>query len=60
MNEDKHPGDGLGNKAYDDSYFMKKFGISETELKMALAEIHYGSPQELEDFIKLKYQKGNK
>ena len=56
MTTEKHPGEGSGNKAYDEAYFIKKFGISETEVKMALAEIHYGSPQELEDYLAVKYR----
>ena len=56
MNIDKHPGAGKGKNAYNKSYFTKKFGISETEVQMALAEIHYGSPQELEEYLKLKYE----
>lgn len=55
MEENKHPGAGAGKQAYDKAYFTKTFGISETEVNMALAEIHYGSPKELEDFLKLKY-----
>jgi hypothetical protein len=47
---------GSGHEAYDIVYFIKKFGISETEVKMALAEIHYGSAGELEDYLKVKYR----
>lgn len=35
---------------------MRKLGISEEEVNMALAEIHYGSPQELEDYLRVKYR----
>lgn len=57
MKEEKHPGAGNGGQAYDKAWFVKKFGISETEVNMALAEIHYGSPKELEDYLKLKYKR---
>ena len=52
MTTEKHPGEGSGDKAY----FTNRFGISETEVQMALAEIHYGSAQELEDYLALKYR----
>ncbi len=43
-------------EAYDLVYFVRKFGLSETEVKTALAEIHYGSAEELEDYLKVKYR----
>ncbi len=51
---DEHAGP--GKSAYDLTYFVKKFGISETEVKMAMAEIHYVSAEELEDYLKVKYR----
>ena len=56
MTTKKHPRAGHGNNAYDKPYFMKKFGISETVVLMVLREINYGSPRELEDYLKLKYK----
>lgn len=56
MRTEKHPGAGRGKNPYNKSYFMKKFGISQVEVQMALSEIHFGSPQELEDYLKLKYE----
>jgi hypothetical protein len=44
MTEDKHPGAGKGNNAYNKSYFVKKFGISQAEVQMSLREINFGSP----------------
>jgi hypothetical protein len=55
MTTEKHLGAGHGNNAYNESYFMKKFGLSEAEVLMALREINHGSPQELEDYLQLKY-----
>lgn len=52
---DQHAGS--DKTGYDIEYFVNKFCISETEVKMALAEIHYNTPQELEDYLKVKYRK---
>ena len=57
MTEKKHPGAGKGKTAYDKTYYIRKFGISETEVDMALSEIHFGSPEELDDYLKLKYKR---
>ena len=56
MEHEKDKDAGTDKAAYDIAYFVKKFGISETEVKMALAEIHYNTPGELEDYLKVKYR----
>lgn len=56
MEQETERRDEQGQTAYDKQRLMKKFGIGETEFKMALGEIHYGTPQQLEDYLKLKYQ----
>lgn len=56
MAADKYPGYGQKYSSYDYDYFMEKFKISKQEVAIAIKEIHMGSPEELEEYIKLKYK----
>lgn len=57
MEQNKHPGAGKNGQPYNYGYYKQRFGIKQTEVTMALREIRYGTPQELEEYLKLKYQK---
>ena len=42
---------------YNIPHLAAKFGISEAEVHMAMAEIHYAPADELEDYLKVKYRR---
>ena len=54
--KDEEPKEAESKAGYHIPHLAAKFGISEAEVYMALAEIHYASPEELEDYLKVKYR----